>query len=503
MHKFKIVIVDDEKDMREFLEIMLRKEGYEVIAFSSAGPALDWCKTNDYDLVITDLKMPGMDGVSFLKTLREANPEALVIMITAYASVETAIEAMKAGAYDYFTKPFNVVEVKHNIKNALRLKHLERENRLLKDELKGRTGFGDLIGGSPRMLETYKLIMSVAKSKTNIFITGESGTGKELAARAIHNESDRKDEPFVALNCGAIPENLLESELFGHQKGAFTGAVSNKEGLVERADNGTLFLDEVTEMPVHLQVKILRFIQERNFRRVGGTADISVDIRLIAASNRDVEDEVRTGRFREDLFYRLNVIRLKLPPLRERKEDIPALTRHFLEKYNKSAGKNIKGFSEEAMRFLLDYGYSGNVRELENIIEHAVTLENSDSVVMGSIPSYLTEKANAGVSGRAQRHFRAQTNITAQTHKSESGAERANGAEAQGVIAVLPDVLNGVIPRKDVFDLEKTVVEFEKTAILDALKKTGGAKKKAAELLGLSFRSMRYKLSKYGITEDR
>lgn len=491
MHKNKIVIVDDEKDMREFLEIMLRKEGYEVISFPSAQSALDYTMNNGYDLVITDLKMPGIDGVSFLKGLRDANPEALVMVITAYASVETAIEAMKAGAYDYFTKPFNIVEVKHNIKNALRLRTLERENRLLKDELKGRTGFGDLIGASPRMLEAYKLIMSVAKSKTNIFITGESGTGKELAARGIHNESERKDEPFVALNCGAIPENLLESELFGHQKGAFTGAVSNKEGLVERADGGTLFLDEVTEMPVHLQVKILRFIQERNFRRVGGISDISVDIRLIAASNRDVEAEVRAGRFREDLFYRLNVIRLKLPPLRERKEDIPALTRHFLEKHNKGIGKSIKGFSEEAMRFLLDYGYSGNVRELENIIEHAVTLETSDIVTMGSIPSYLTEKANAGVSGRAD---------------GEQAPDRSVRGQAQGAGASLPAgglAPFAAIPPSDGIDLEKTVVEFEKTAILEALKKTGGAKKKAAELLGLSFRSMRYKLSKYGITEDR
>ncbi|MBI5235396.1 MAG: sigma-54-dependent Fis family transcriptional regulator [Deltaproteobacteria bacterium] len=467
MEKDNIVIVDDEKDMREFLEIMLRKEGYDVHGFSSGQTALDYCRDSRCDLAITDLKMPGMSGVDFLKALRETSPDAPVIMITAYASVDTAIEAMKAGAYDYFTKPFKVDEIKLNIKKALRLKSLENENVLLKNDLKSRFGFSGIVGTSRKMNEVYQLIMSVASTRSSVFITGESGTGKELAARAIHNEGDRRDAPFVAINCGAIPENLIESELFGHQRGAFTGAVSNKEGLAERANGGTLFLDEITELPLHLQVKLLRFIQERAFRRVGGTADIAVDIRLVAASNRDIEAEVKAGRFREDLFYRLNVIRLSLPALRDRKEDIPQLARYFLEKYSNPLGKDIKGISEPAMRCLVDYGYSGNVRELENIMERAVTLEGSSLITSESLPPNILHGQSS-----------AQPSL-------ESSSNRAS-------IAV-PD--SGI-------DLEKAMEEIERAAINDALRKAGGVKTKAAELLGLSFRSMRYKLSKYRLTDN-
>ncbi|MDO8427097.1 MAG: sigma-54 dependent transcriptional regulator [Deltaproteobacteria bacterium] len=464
MAKNKIIIVDDEKDMRDFLEIMLRKEGYDAVGILSAKEALDHCRVNPVDLVISDIRMPGMGGVEFLKALKDLDPESLVIMITAYASVETAIEAMKAGAIDYILKPFNNDAVKLSIKKALKLKSLEKENRLLKKDLKSKYSFSSIIGESSRMSEIYGFIGSIASTKASVFITGESGTGKELVARAIHYESDRKDKPFVAINCGAIPENLLESELFGHQKGSFTGAVANKEGLAEQADEGTLFLDEMTELPLHLQVKLLRFIQERSFRRVGANADISVDIRLIAASNRDIEAEVKAGRFREDLFYRLNVIRIDLPPLRERKEDIPALSRYFMEKYSKELGKNIGRISEEAMRLLAGYDYSGNVRELENIIERAVTLEPSGSITPESLPEHLRQRA-----------------------------------QAKGGVRLSKDP--GIVPDGGV-DLEKTVEEFEKTIIMDALKKTGGVKKKAAELLGLSFRSMRYKLSKYDIPEN-
>ncbi|MEK7679963.1 MAG: sigma-54 dependent transcriptional regulator, partial [Deltaproteobacteria bacterium] len=297
----------------------------------------------------------------------------------------------------------------------------------------------------------------------------ESGTGKELAARAIHYESDRKDMPFVAINCGAIPESLLESELFGHQKGAFTGAVSNKEGLAESADNGTLFLDEITELPFGLQVKLLRFIQERSFRRVGGTSDIAVDIRLIAATNKDIEAEVKEGRFREDLFYRLNVIRIPMPRLLDRKEDIPLLARHFTAKYSSELGKDIRRISEDAMKLLVDYDYPGNVRELENIIERAAALEAADSITPGSLPEKLRgsgrESAEPGPRSAIEKYLGA-------------------GSEAGRM------------------DLEKTVEQFEKAMLREALKKAGGVKKKAAELLGLSFRSMRYKLSKYDITED-
>lgn len=465
MHKDTILIVDDEKDMREFLEIMLRKEGYEVKAFSSASQALEYCRESRYDLVITDLRMPGMDGVAFLKSLKEMDPEALVIMVTAYASVDNAVEAIKAGAHDYFTKPFNIVEVKQNIRNALKIRNLERVNRLLKKDLDDRTGVGGLIGSSARMSEIYALIKNVARSKTNVFITGESGTGKELVARAIHSESDRAAEPFVAVNCGAIPENLLESELFGHQKGAFTGAVSNRIGLAEQADGGTLFLDEITELPLHLQVKLLRFIQERNFRRVGGSTDIQVDIRLIAASNRDVEAEVKAGRFREDLFYRLNVIRVNLPALRDRKADIAALIAHFIDKYNKALGKSVRSVSEDAMKAAIEADYPGNVRELENVIERAITIEDTQVLTLKSLYGDYPSKSVAAVN--------------------------RNGGTAAAV-------LTSPIP-PDGIDLEKTVEAFERSAIQDALVRTNGVKKKAAELLGMTFRSLRYKLNKYGI----
>ena len=469
MSKDRIVVVDDESDMVDLLEIMLRKEGYEVAAFQSAVEALGWCGSNSFDLVITDIKMPGMGGLEFLKSLKAVQPDCPVIMITAYASVDTAVEAMKAGAYDYFIKPFNVEEIKLNIRKAISYKNLSRENMLLKREIKERSGFNNLMGASPLMTGVYSLIMTVANTKANILITGESGTGKELAARAIHYESDRKDMPFVAINCGAIPESLLESELFGHQKGAFTGAVSNKEGLAESADNGTLFLDEITELPFGLQVKLLRFIQERSFRRVGGTSDIAVDIRLIAATNKDIEAGVKEGRFREDLFYRLNVIRIPMPRLAERKEDIPLLARHFTAKYSSGLGKDIMGISEDAMRLLVDYDYPGNVRELENIIERAAALEAGDLITPVSLPEKLRD--------------------------------RGIGPVEPGPMPAIERYL-GVGSEAGRMDLEKTVEQFEKAMIREALKKAGGVKKKAAELLGLSFRSMRYKLSKYDIPED-
>ncbi|MEE9614237.1 MAG: sigma-54 dependent transcriptional regulator [Thermodesulfobacteriota bacterium] len=474
----KIIVVDDERSMREFLEIMLRKEGYEVRSFSSAEDGLAHFKEDSADLVIADMKMPGMGGVELLKALKELRPDVTTIMITAYASVDTAVEAMKAGAYDYFTKPFNVEEIKIHIKRAIEWKRMERENVLLKKDLKAKYGFSNLIGTAPKMVELYELIMSVARTKTTVFITGESGTGKELVARAIHYESDRKEKPFVTINCGAIPENLLESELFGHQRGAFTGAVSTKQGLAELADGGTLFLDEITELPPSLQVKLLRFIQEKNFRRVGGTADINVDLRLVAASNRDVELEVREGRFREDLFYRLNVIRFSIPPLRERKDDIPMLARHFADSYAAEYGKKLGGITEEALKLLLDYDYSGNVRELENAIERAVAVERGEAISAESLPPSVRE---GGVPSRLSP-----------LSPSRPGAP-----------LTLPDAAEAVDIPPEGMDLEKAVSDFERAIIMGALKKAGGVKKKAAELLGLTFRSMRYKLSKYEDRSDR
>ncbi len=466
MPRNRILVIDDERDMRELLEIMLTKEGYEVSTASSGGLALAAVREQSFDLVITDLRMPGLSGIDFLKAVKEIDPDIIVIMITAYASVDTALNAMKAGAYDYFTKPFNLDEIKLNIRNALRSGNLAKENRMLKKELKARAGFSNLIGSSAAMQKVYGLIMSVASTRTNVLISGESGTGKELVARAIHDESDRKEAPFVAINCGAIPENLLESELFGHVKGAFTGAVSNKPGLAEEADGGTLFLDEITELPLLLQVKLLRFIQERNIRRVGGNTDLTVDVRIIAATNRDLADEVRAGRFREDLYYRLNVIEIGMPPLRERREDIPALARHFAEGCSDSLGKDVREITEGAMRILVDYGYTGNVRELENIIERAVTLEEGHAITPESLPANI-------LSGSAGA--------------SPAGA-RASGVPSKGVPA-------------EGMDLDRTVEEYEKAMLVDALRKSNGVKKKAAEMLGLSFRSMRYKLSKYDIND--
>ncbi|MCK5235795.1 MAG: sigma-54-dependent Fis family transcriptional regulator, partial [Deltaproteobacteria bacterium] len=305
--KDRVIVVDDEKSMRDFLSIMLKKEGYLVETFPDGESALEYFSENNCDLIIADVRMPGMGGVELLKKVKELEPSTVVMVMTAYASVDTAVDAMKSGAYDYFTKPFNVDDIKLHIDRALKWRRLERENELLKKNLKSAVGLGGLIGNSRLMREVYEMIMSIASSKASVLITGESGTGKELVAWAIHDESQRKDASFVPVNCGAIPENLIESELFGHQKGAFTGATSNKAGLVEKASGGTLFLDEIGEMPPSLQVKLLRFLQEKIIRRVGGVNDIAVDIRVIVATNKDLEAEVAAGNFREDLFYRLNV----------------------------------------------------------------------------------------------------------------------------------------------------------------------------------------------------
>ncbi len=471
MSRYKLIVVDDEESMRNFLSIMLKKEGYGVSTFSTGEAALEFFRVESADIVMTDLKMPGMGGVALLKELKALDPNVAVILMTAYASVDSAVEAMRAGAYDYFTKPFNIDEIKLHLKRALRLKELEEENILLKKDIHSRYGFSNIIGTSPLMVEVYTLITSVAGTRTNVLVSGESGTGKELVARALHTESERKDKPFVTINCGAIPENLLESELFGHKKGAFTGAVKDKAGLAEMADGGTLFLDEITELPFNLQVKLLRFLQEKTVRRVGGSTDKKVDIRVIAATNRDIESEVKAGRFREDLFYRLNVLGIDLPPLRKRKEDIPKLAEFFLEKYVRETGKTISRISEAALALLIDYDYSGNVRELENAIERGVALEVTDVLTAASLPPSI-------------REFRATRAAVARP-----GADALEpGGEAVVTEAGL--------------DLEKAVSEFERKIIMDALEKTGGVKKKAAELLKISFRSMRYKLSKYEDTQD-
>ncbi len=457
MVKDKILVADDEKSMREFLDIMLKKEGYKVTLASNGEEVMKLIEKDIFDLALLDIRMPRLDGISVLKKIKTVSPETVVIMITAYASADTAIKAMKEGAYDYITKPFKVDEIKLIIQNGLEKKHLQNENLLLKKVVRDRYHFEKIIGQSPRMLELYDLLEKVAPTKTNILITGESGTGKELAARAIHYNSPRREKPFVTLNCGAIPESLIESELFGHMKGAFTDAISAKKGLFEVADEGTIFLDEISELPLMMQVKLLRVLQDREFKRVGGTEDIRVDVRIISATNKDLEEAVREKKFREDLFYRLNVIQIKIPSLRDRKEDIPLLAGHFLKKYAEDLGKQITRISPEALRVLIQYDFPGNVRELQNIIERAVALETSHELTASNLNSYIEE----------QMPFK-RTPIDLE------------------------------IPNEGV-DLEKIVEEVERTLLIKALDRTKGIKKKAAELLHINFRSMRYRLEKYGL----
>ncbi len=457
MIKDKILVADDEQSMREFLDIMLKKEGYKVSLASNGEEVAKLVENDLFDLVLLDIRMPKLDGISTLKKIKAVTPETIVIMITAYASADTAIKAMKEGAYDYITKPFKVDEIKLIIKNALEKKNLQKENILLKQVVRDRFHFGNIIGQSSKMVALYDLLEKVSPTKTNILITGESGTGKELVAKAIHYNSPRKEKPFVTLNCGAIPESLIESELFGHMKGAFTDAIATKKGLFEVADEGTIFLDEISELPLLMQVKLLRVLQDKEFKRVGGTEDIRVDVRIIAATNKDLEEAVKEKRFREDLFYRLNVIQIKLPPLRDRKEDIQILADHFLKKYSQELGKSISKISPEALQILLNYDYPGNVRELQNIIERAVALEGSQDLTSNNLSSYLSEQPLL----------------------------------KKGPIDI-------EIPNEGI-DLEKMVEDLERSLLMKALDRTKGIKKKAAELLHINFRSMRYRLEKYGL----
>ncbi|MFN7904078.1 MAG: sigma-54-dependent transcriptional regulator [Pseudobdellovibrionaceae bacterium] len=458
MSKARILVVDDEDSIREFLEIMLKKDGYEVTLAEDGLKAKEILSKKSFDMVISDLQMPNMTGIELLKHVKETIPDLVFLMITAFGTAETAVEAMKMGAYDYLTKPFKIDEVRLNIQNALRSKNLEVENRTLKKELNKEYSFQNMIGNSPIMHQIFELIKRVSHAPTNVLITGESGTGKEVVAKAIHYNGLLKDKPFVTVNCGAIPENLMESEMFGHKKGSFTGAVSDKVGMFEVADTGTLFLDEVGELPVAIQVKLLRAIQERVIRRVGATDDQRIEVRIIAATNRDLEDMVAQGTFRQDLYYRLNVINIKTPALRERKEDIPSLAAHFLKKYNDKMGKNILGISDEAMEQMKKYEYPGNVRELENMIERTVALESGSTVLPESLPAFVN---------------------------TPSGRKMASSNEIQ-----IGD--SGI-------DLEKVIGQIEKELLIKAIHQANGVKKRAAKLLSISFRSMRYRVEKYGL----
>jgi two-component system response regulator PilR (NtrC family) len=447
--------------MRDLLRILLEKDGHEVLTAADGTAGLARATSHELDLVISDIKMPGLDGIGLLSALRERALTLPVIMVTAYAESDSAIQAMKQGAFDYLTKPFKVDEIRVVIHRALAEAAARQKVGSTPSPAADEPALRGIIGRSASMVELYKLISRVAQVDSSVLITGESGTGKELVARTIHYNSTRAGKSFVAINCGAIPEDLLESELFGHVKGSFTGAIAHKTGLLEVARDGTVFLDEVAEMSPALQVKLLRVLQDHIFRRVGGTDDIEVDIRVIAATNKEPAQLIRTGAFREDLYYRLNVISIEMPPLRERPEDIPLLAASFLNLFAARSGRNAMRITPEAIDVLLAHTWPGNVRELENVMERAVALAASDEVRPENLPPSLPQR----------------------------------GAPAPPAVSIWQVPPGGL-------DLEEVVTEMEQALMRDALEKTGWVQTKAAELLGINFRSFRYRARKYGLDRE-
>ena len=450
-----ILIVDDELSLRDFLDIYLRRSGFTCESASSGADALRMlsAKEQRFDVVLTDLTMPGINGMEVLRHACALPQPPVVIMMTAFASTETAITAMKLGAYDYLTKPFKIDEVEVVLTRAIESRALRAENVLLKEKLKGAHHLESMVGRSESMQKVFDLVRRVADTKSNVLIRGESGTGKELVARALHNLSDRAEKPFIAINCGAIPDSLMESELFGHVKGSFTGAKSDRKGIFQAAEDGTIFLDEVGEVNPQIQVKLLRVLQERRVRPIGSNQEIACSARVIAATNRDLEAAISSGEFRQDLYFRLNVIQIVLPPLRHRSEDIPLLVERFFQRYNVEMKRELTGISPAAIDLFLAYDYPGNVRELENLVERAVALESGTQLTS----DHLSELQKAT---RQQSH---------------------DSFPEQGL------------------DLDATVSDLERRLILTALKRTHGVRKDAAELLQISFRSLRYRLQKLGI----
>ena len=455
-----ILIVDDEQSMREFLGIMLEKEGYEYVADERGEDAIERLANGErFRLVITDLKMPGADGLDVLERVKEIDPACQVIVITAYATPESAISAIQQGAYDYIQKPFKVEQAKVVVERALEKYDLKSENLYLKETLEQKGRFGDIVGRSEPMRKVFEMIERVAPTDSTVLVTGESGTGKELVARALHERSNVSDGPFRPISCGAIPENLIESELFGHEEGAFTGADSDKKGLFRAASGGTVFLDEVGELPENTQVKLLRVLQEKKVKPVGGNQELPVDCRIVAATNKHLREEIQEGNFREDLFYRLNVIPIELPPLRERRKDIPLLIDHFVDKYAESGGNEIEGVEADAKRILMNHSYPGNVRELENIVQRSVTLETGDMISTDVLPYHLQEDSFEQVTRDIE----------------------------------IPD---------EGLELENMVEQLERQLIDKALERADGVKKEAADQLGISFRSLRYRMKKYDMETE-
>jgi len=455
----RVLVVDDEASMRQFLAICLRREGHEVATAESAAAALQLLASAPADIVVTDLRMPGpLDGLGLLREVKARSLATEVILVTAFATADTALAAMKQGAYDYLIKPFKVDEINAVIGRALEKRALVAENAALRDQVAGRVRMAQLLGKSKAMQNVFELIGKIHSVRTNVLITGESGTGKELVARALHTEGNRAHGRFVAVNCGAIPDELMESELFGHAKGSFTGAIADRSGLFREADGGTLFLDEIGELSLGLQVKLLRALQEKKIKPVGASLEQDVDARVVAATNRELEEEVARGGFRQDLYYRLNVIEVRIPPLRQRREDIPLLVEHFVRRHGKDAGRPGLSVSPAALKRLEEYDFPGNVRELENLIERAAALSPSDEIGVDDLPRL-----------------------------------RATGARAAEAQFELPD---------DGVDLDRLVADYERAWVDKALARAGGVRKRAAGLLGISFRSMRYRLAKLGLEKD-
>jgi two-component system response regulator AtoC len=451
----RILVVDDEENIRLVLRTLLKKHGYEVEIADSGEGALQALDSFDPDVILTDVRMPRMGGLDLLATLKAKQHPATVIVMSAYGNVDLAIEAMKAGAYDYVGKPFKPDEIVLVLRKAEEREALRRENRALREQVSRDNQFESILAKSKEMVEIFRTITKIADFKTTVLVTGESGTGKELVARAIHTRSQRKSGPFVAINCGAIPENLLESELFGHRKGAFTDATSDRRGLFEEASSGTLFLDEVGELPQNLQVKLLRVLQEEHIRRLGDTRDVKVDVRIIAATHRDLTADVKANRFREDLFYRIHVLTIHIPPLRDRREDVGLLIDHFVARNNTRLGTNIRGVSSEARKLLLEYAWPGNVRELENTIERAMVLGESDLLEVTDLPERIREALDP-------------------VHVHLASGE---------------------------LSIKKTSAAIEEILIRRALQKTKGNRTRAADLLEISHRALLYKIKDYKITD--
>jgi two-component system response regulator AtoC len=448
----RVLVIDDEENLRHYLQVVLSEEGYDVETAQDGVEALAKLQDHAWDVILCDIRMPKMDGMTFLKEMKAKGVEGTVIMMSAYGTVSTAVEAMKIGAYDYISKPFNADEIIITLKKAEERERLRDENIRLKEEVQRDYDLANIVAKSEPMRKVFDLIKKVARYKSSVLISGESGTGKELVARAIHYNSERKDKSLISINCGAIPDNLLESELFGHVKGAFTDAVRSKRGLFEMAHEGTMFLDEVGELPKNLQVKLLRVLQDGEIRRVGDTAAAHVDVSIIAASAKDLGAEVKNNRFREDLYYRLNVLPIHLPPLRDRKEDIAPLVEHFIRLYNKKLGLRIKGASKEAMKSFLQYPWPGNVRELENIIERAMILTEKDTIGFEALPMHM------------------------------NGAERP-------------------MPISTGLSIKKGAREMEIRLNQDALQKTGGNRLQAARILEISHKALLYKLKDYELED--